>query len=123
MSEFNTPLSGLHAKLYLIEQGYDAQLWTGSANATRAAFHHNVEFMVCLTGYKRDVGIDRFLSKVENQTSFRDLLIPYTPKEAIKGDKVKEKLEDLIFKFRQQFAHLPLTATVTGGDGEGSLYH
>ena len=31
-------LSDLHAKLYVSERGWDAHIWTGSANATAAAF-------------------------------------------------------------------------------------
>jgi len=43
-------LSGLHAKLYAVEEGWSGvQLWTGSANATGTAFDgRNVEFMVGL---------------------------------------------------------------------------
>ena len=39
-------LVGLHAKLYVIEDGREAEVWTGSANATDPAFSSNVEFMV-----------------------------------------------------------------------------
>src|SRR5215204_4564634 len=36
-------LEGLHAKTYVADAGWRARVWTGSANATDAAFHGNVE--------------------------------------------------------------------------------
>ena len=55
------PLAGLHAKLFAADAGWDARLWTGSANATEAAFTGNVEFLVELTGKKKDIGVDALL--------------------------------------------------------------
>ena len=48
------PARDLHAKLYVADDGWNAHLWTGSANATDAAFgeNENVEFLVQLTGKK-----------------------------------------------------------------------
>ena len=36
-------LAGLHAKLFVMDDGWHARIWTGSANATEAAFQRNVE--------------------------------------------------------------------------------
>ncbi len=52
-----TPLSGLHAKLFLADDGWNTHLWTGSANATDAAFGRNIEFLVQLKGQKSRHGI------------------------------------------------------------------
>ena len=46
-------LTGLHAKLYVADRGWKTHIWTGSANATDAAFKHNVEFLVELRGPRR----------------------------------------------------------------------
>ncbi len=70
---------GLHAKLYLQEKGWYATVWTGSANATDAAFEQNVEFMVGLKGMRSRVGIDVLLAKDKNQTSLFDMLEEYSP--------------------------------------------
>ena len=53
-SEFSelAPLVGLHAKLYVADAGKNTRIWTGSANATQAAFFSNVEFLVELVGPK-----------------------------------------------------------------------
>ena len=43
-------LRGLHAKLFVVDQPYWSHIFTGSANATEAAFNANVEFLVELKG-------------------------------------------------------------------------
>lgn len=122
-SEFNTPLSGLHAKLYLVEQGWNAQLWTGSSNATNAAFHHNVEFMVSLEGRKSQVGIDQLLVQRKDEFCFRDLLKPFVPGEAVPvDDPVKKKLEERIATLQRQLGKLLLTARVAQKVEDGELY-
>ena len=48
--EFNTELRGLHSKLFVVDDAWWSRIWTGSANATDAAFNANVEFLVELKG-------------------------------------------------------------------------
>ena len=67
---------GLHAKLFVADQGRNASVWTGSANATHAAFNRNVEFMVQLVGKKSKIGIDEFLGGSESQ-GFMAFLRPF----------------------------------------------
>lgn len=55
------PLSGLHAKIWVADDGWDAHLWVGSANATEAAFTRNVEFLLQLSGPRSRMGIDTLL--------------------------------------------------------------
>lgn len=69
-----TLLSGLHAKLVVADQGWHATTWTGSANATDAAFTANVEFMTELTGPKSKCGIDAVLGDGSADT-FRAMLV------------------------------------------------
>ncbi|QFG69245.1 phospholipase D family protein [Ornithinimicrobium pratense] len=52
---------GLHAKLLVWDEGRTGHLLTGSANATHAAFHGNVEFGVLLTGPRRSCGVEALL--------------------------------------------------------------
>ena len=46
---------GLHAKLYVADAGSEGRIWTGSANATDAAFSKNIEFLVELRGERKIV--------------------------------------------------------------------
>lgn len=73
------PTGGLHAKLYLADRGWNAALWTGSANATEAAFAHNVEFLVELRGKKSMCGIGTVLREGASSEAprLRDILEPY----------------------------------------------
>jgi hypothetical protein len=55
-------LSGLHAKIFIADEGWNSSVWCGSANATAAAFNINVEFLTRLVGKKSQVGIKAFLA-------------------------------------------------------------
>ena len=74
-------LAGLHAKLFLFENGREARLFTGSANATAAAFGLNVEVLVELFGKKKDCGIASLLGSEDHPRleTLRSLLQEYTP--------------------------------------------
>ena len=67
-AEDDIPLSrGLHAKCYVIDNGWKASIWTGSANATEQAFNGNIEFLVELMGPKSKFGVDALLRKEGRQ--------------------------------------------------------
>ncbi len=72
-------LVGLHAKLFLLEHGSEARLFTGSANATAAAFQQNVEVLVELVGGKEKCGIDTLLGTEDDPrlSTLRSLLQEY----------------------------------------------
>jgi hypothetical protein len=76
-----TPLSGLHAKLFLANDGWNAHIWTGSANATDAAFGRNIEFLVQLKAQKSRHGIGCLMApgSPKQRGGFRDLLSSYLP--------------------------------------------
>jgi len=104
-------LSGLHAKLFVAESGWNAHIWTGSANATSAAFDNvNVEFLVELVGKKSRVGINKFLGEKEEgndkkkgNTTFRDLLDEYEPPtRPPKPDEKKRELEKRLEYIQKQ---------------------
>jgi len=74
----NIDLTGLHAKLVIMESGWDVRWLLGSANATDAAFKgHNVEFMVELSGKKSRLGIEKILGNQDDDSSLSALLKPY----------------------------------------------
>ena len=79
--EVDPPLVGLHAKLYVLEAGWNATLLTGSANATTAAFSGNVELLAALVGPRSKCGIDALLREAKGQSSFKSFLEEFIPGE------------------------------------------
>jgi hypothetical protein len=115
-------ISGLHAKMYIAEDGWDARLLTGSANATTAAMGGaNVEFMVELTGRRALVGINRFMGAETDKNAFRSLLVPYERTSPVADDedaKIRKALEGVLERGRQALteADLSLQVVLVGPD-------
>lgn len=89
-------LDGLHAKLFVIDCGWDASVFAGSFNATGHALEHNVEFMVELVGRKSRFGVEQFLRQQKGETNFADLLQRYdVTVPSIPLDATTRKLDEL----------------------------
>jgi hypothetical protein len=121
-------LHGLHAKLFVCDDGWRSHVWTGSANATVAAFERNVEFMVHLTGKRSDCGIARFVegadgtvdASADNKANegddgklgFGDLLLKYRRDGAPVIDGTRRELEDMLDTARYALADGKIVAQV-----------
>ncbi len=113
---------GLHAKLILAEYGWDAKLWTGSANATDPVFtkQSNIEFMVELEGRRKDMGIDCLLQ--DEEEAFVKLLTPYVPPaEPRKQELISQRLEQLLEEARRALGRAGLRLTAHSLDKDGSF--
>lgn len=116
--ESNEVLEGLHAKLFVLDRGRNASVFSGSFNATAHAFQHNVEFMVELGGKKRLFGVDRFLVQTKGETSFADLLKKYDrSSEQVLADPVVQQLDDLIHATKRALATAGPRLVVTKAEG------
>ncbi len=112
-------LSGLHAKLYVLEAGWDASVFAGSANATNAAFEKNVEFLVGLHGKKSKLGIETIMEGNGEKPCLTDLLEEYrAPTTAVEPDPDQKKLEELLEKAQQQLARMKLQARLQPGSAK-----
>ena len=109
-----TPHTGLHAKLFVIENGSRVQLLTGSANATNAAMKgRNVELMVALSGPRRNIGIKALLGNEDNRYTLQGLLLPYQREsEAADQDKTAKKLERTLDNARRLLSKADISVTV-----------
>lgn len=99
-NEDDTPdlLTGLHAKLYVLDDGQQSRLWTGSANATEAAFRTNVEFLVELRGPRGQVGIEAILGRQSEKDALWGMLQEFVPRDEPPEpvDELQRQLEDEI---------------------------
>jgi hypothetical protein len=106
-------LSGLHAKLFIWETGWQTSWLIGSANATNAAFRNNVEFMIELRGKKSRIGIDPVLGNENDRNSLRGLLLEYTPPEKkLPPDRNQKRAEDLANAVCEWLVHCNLSLNV-----------
>jgi hypothetical protein len=119
-SEPHTTTHGLHAKLYVADDGRNAHVWTGSANASDAAFSTNVEFLVHLAGTKGKVGTEAFLG--DDRTGLRSLLVPYAASAELLTVAPEEQVQqELLRAAVREISRAPWEARVTsdavGADG------
>ncbi|MYB16450.1 MAG: hypothetical protein F4X41_05380 [Chloroflexi bacterium] len=114
------PLTGLHAKVYVIDDGWDARVCIGSANSTRAATGNpprNVEFMVELSGKKARFGMDALLAKRPVDSgfaNFRDLITTFVPDGPIPETDGDNSLERALDEAAEIVARADLSASVEG---------
>lgn len=114
-------LRGLHAKLFVADDGWNARVWTGSANATSAAFDRNVEFLIELRGKKNQVGIDALIGDNPAPTELRKLLQPYVPVDRTKDDIWREQFDREALKIRLAVAQAGVKAKATSA-ADGKTY-
>jgi hypothetical protein len=96
--------SGLHAKCFIEDDGWNAHVFTGSANATHAAFDRNVEFITELIGKKSQLGIEKFLDGADGDgAGFAKLLQPWTSTAASLTEEaqIREELEQELTDVRR----------------------
>lgn len=104
---------GLHAKIFMTEKGGESWTWTGSANATDAAFKNNVEFLIELVGRKNTCGIASLMEQT-GEATFRDLLVPFTPLEVPEVcDSLLQELDERLERIRRIIGRTEWTAFVT----------
>lgn len=96
-----------------MDDGWNARIWTGSANATEAAFHNNVEMLVELTGRKKRIGVQKFL-----QETITELLDEWhTPVEVPEPpDEIGKRLEETLLHSRRELANADLDITIRAAE-------
>lgn len=118
-------LSGLHAKLWIGDDGWHAHAWVGSANGTDAAFERNVEFLLQLSGPKSMFGIAALTGapKEEEGKCFADFLAPYVagaPLDEV-AESTRQRERALSYLLFDIAAGPSLTASVVEEDGSYRL--
>lgn len=111
-------LSGLHAKVFVLDKGWDASVLIGSSNATDAGFGRNVEFLVELSGSKKWLGVRSILEEdPTGSVTLNDLLIRYeSPDQAPVPESASANLGRALDSLRHRIATVPITATIFPSD-------
>ncbi|MGF0117441.1 phospholipase D family protein [Promicromonospora sp. Marseille-Q5078] len=112
-------LSGLHAKITVVEREWKAHVVIGSPNATSAAYGGNLEFAVELVGRPKRLGVATYLGP---EAPFAGILQEY----ASGGGEPPDPEEELLRSLRNQLralAEIPLSLTVqSAGEGVYALH-
>jgi hypothetical protein len=106
---------GLHAKAYIVENGWDTTLYLGSANATNASLvaGTNVEILAELTGKRSRVGgIDSFLG----DDGLREYLTEFEPPAEPPPLSVEEQAEKIIDAVRSELMLAGIRLSCTAAD-------
>ncbi|MBM4074614.1 MAG: hypothetical protein FJ267_03110 [Planctomycetes bacterium] len=101
-------LVGLHAKIYVIEQGHHVRVLIGSANATGAAWQGNDEILVEIVGTRKAFGIDKIIGEGR---PLRKILLNHEfsdPADEDPDEKLLTKMERLL----QDIAAGEFTSTI-----------
>ena len=117
------PLAGLHAKIFVIDDGWKARMAVGSANSTGAALGNpprNVEFIVELVGRKSRFGIDALLAPPGqgDSATFRGLIEEFDPADAgtVTEDSDARSLDRLLASAAETLVKVDLSGTVEETD-------
>jgi hypothetical protein len=102
-------LAGLHAKAIVVDRQDGAHVFLGSANATHAAWHSNVEVMVEFVGPIPKVGVQATLD------ALGELKEQYSPAGGAEADE-KEQAERLLEAFVRGLASTRISVRVTSGE-------
>lgn len=106
-TEAKDTLAGLHAKLFVADvAGGKSHVYSGSANATAAAFDRNVEVMLELVGRTKEVGTEQILGS----DGIGPLLVPHSWGDALEPPDTDDSA---VAKVRVALCGLQLSADVS----------
>jgi len=111
------PFEGLHAKLYVFDVGTTSTVFTGSANATRAGFGSNVEFLTELVGPRSELGVEKLLAEpTKDVQTLRSFLVPFDVPD-VDAPAALDSTSDELDSLRRSIAAVPLRArAASAGD-------
>ena len=114
-------LRGLHVKLFVVDQPYWSHIFTGSANATDAAFNANVEFLVELKGRNTTHSADCLVAAPDGKAiGFGRLLEEYQPSATPVPPPEDEEAARALEGIAMQIGSLRFRAEI--GEPEGDVY-
>ena len=110
--------TGLHAKVYLFEKGWDCEIVMGSANATDAALtaRNNIEILVSLKGKRSKVGgIDELLGA----DGLGEYLVDFDRTREVEIDALRQAAEKSVETARSRISAAALSIECSPGSRDG----
>lgn len=110
--------TGLHAKVYLFEKGWDCEIVMGSANATDAALtaRNNIEILVSLKGKRSKVGgIDELLGA----DGLGEYLVDFDRTREVEVDALRQSAEKSVETARSRISAAALSIECSPGSRDG----
>ena len=110
--------TGLHAKVYLFEKGWDCEIVMGSANATDAALtaRNNIEILVSLKGKRSKVGgIDELLGA----DGLGEYLVDFDRTREMEVDALRQAAEKSVETARSRISAAALSIECSPGSRDG----
>jgi hypothetical protein len=110
--------TGLHAKVYLLEKGWDCEIVMGSANATTAALvaEKNIEILVSLKGKRSKVGgIDELLGA----DGLGEYLVDFDTSRETEIDSLRQAAEESVEMARSRISKVALSIECSPGSKDG----
>jgi len=110
--------TGLHAKVYLFETGWDCEIVMGSANATNAALiaAKNQELLVGLKGKRSKVG---GIDELFGADGLGEYLVGFEPAEESEFDSLRQAAEESVEQARSRIAETALSIECSPGSKGG----
>jgi len=110
--------TGLHAKAYIFEKGWDCEIVMGSANATHAALNgaKNNEILVSLKGKRSKVGgIDELLGA----DGLGEYLVDFDTTREVEIDAIRQNAEEFIERARSRLSQVAFSIECSPGSKDG----
>jgi len=110
--------TGLHAKVYIFEKGWDCEIVMGSANATNAALKgaKNIEILVSLRGKRSKVGgIDELL----DADGLGEYLVDFDTTKDAEIDALRQAAEESVERARSRISEVALCIECSPGSKDG----
>ncbi|NCC60221.1 MAG: hypothetical protein EOM12_04625 [Verrucomicrobiae bacterium] len=110
--------TGLHAKVYLFEKGWNCEIVMGSANATNAALmaEKNIEILVSLKGKKSKIGGINELLGVDGLGEY---LVDFDMSKEAEIDSFRQAAEESVERARSRIAEATLSIECSPGSKDG----
>jgi hypothetical protein len=108
----DTSEQDLHAKLFLFDSSKRSTWFIGSANATKAAFERNVEFLVELRAAGNSARMETVRRELLGNSEYEGIFVPFEPDDGGQEDSETAKVRATLRKLEYAILKAPVRGCV-----------